>query len=288
VADDVIHSSPVAGQTTPAVQTAPATARPSRSERARRTVYRGRFAALYLVLAVVAGGAVGATIVLVNRGSPAPAPAWSAWRPQGSGQREVAQIATHVGGRYHLPTGDQLATVIAGPPTLTISDGTTFQINAIAVRPDTSKGQAEASNIKGVNTAGTVMYKLCGLGNACSIGEGTPSQARLTLLRREALELALYTFKYVQGTDSVLVLLPPRPDGKAATAVFLERSDVGHELGRPLAASLPSPTVPGVGEISSDELRAIDRITRPRLYTYSYVQGQDGSPIMVLTPVLGS
>jgi len=110
--------------------------------------------------------------------------------------------------------------------------------------------------------------------------------ARGTLLRREALELALYTFKYVNGTSSVLVLLPPRPDGKAATAVFLERSDVGGELGKPLSSTLTAPLTPGIGEIPVAELRAIQRITRPRLYTYGYVQGQNGSPIMVLTPVV--
>jgi proline racemase len=133
------------------------------------------------------------------------------------------------------------------------------------------------------------MYTLCGLGTNCSIAEGESTVERGALLRREALELALYTFKYVGGgVDSVLVLLPPRSDGRAAAAVFLERSDVGRELTHPVSGTLTAPLTPGVGEIPPDELQTVERITRPRLYQYSYVQAQDGSPVMVLAPALGS
>ena len=159
-------------------------------------------------------------------------------------------------------------------------------MRAIAVRPDTTGGKAEPSDISTVNAAGTVMYTLCGLGHSCSIAEGKASVARGLLLRREALELALYSFKYLGGIDSTLVLLPPRADGKAATAVFVERSDVGQELRRPLGETLTAPLTPGVGEVQPDEQRVIDAVTRSRLYAYSYLQAQDGSPVMVLTPAL--
>ena len=100
-------------------------------------------------------------------------------------------------------------------------------VSAIAIRPDTSRGQAEENDIDVVSGGNSIMYSLCGLGDACSISEGVPSEARHALLRREALELSLYTFKNVDGIDSVTVFLPPRPDGQAApTAVFLKRSDV--------------------------------------------------------------
>ena len=82
------------------------------------------------------------------------------------------------------------------------------------------------------------------------------------------------------------MLLPPRADGKAATAVFVERGDVRAELGRPLDQTLTAPLTPGVGEIQPDEQRVVDRTTRSRLYEYSYLQAQDGSPVMVLTPAL--
>ena len=85
----------------------------------------------------------------------------------------------------------------------------------------------------------------------------------------------------------VLVLLPPRPDGQAGTVLFLERSDVGPALSEPLSETL-SPTAPRLGEIPAVELRAIDRLTRPRVYLYEYLQAQDGSPVMLLSPALSA
>jgi hypothetical protein len=267
----------------------PITAQPeTRADRARRLAYRGRFGFFYVVLAIVAGAAVGTLVVLIERGSPAPAAAWSEWEPTGSRERRAGQIGDHVTDAYRLPSGRQLATVTyVGPPTVTGPDGTTFQVRALAVRPDTSGGRAEADDIDTINAGGTLMYNLCGLGNACSIPEGTASSARAALLRREALELALYSFTYVDGVDSVLVLLPPRPDGQGAISVFLERADLRTQLARPLDETYTAPLVPDVGEIPAEELRVIERITRPRLYAFSYLQAQDGSPIMVLSPVLG-
>jgi hypothetical protein len=258
--------------------------RESRADRARRLVYRGRFAALYVALGVVGVAAVGALAFLVDRGSPAPAPEWSSFEPEGSPERRAQQIADHVSSPYRLPSGNPLAAVTyTGPPQVTGPDGSTFQVRALAVRPDTSS----ADDIDTIDANTTVMYTLCGLGEGCSISEGAPTSARLALLRREALELALYSFKHIDGIDSTLVLLPPRPDGLQSTAVFLERSDVRAELSRPLSETLTADLVPGVGEIAADELRVIARTTQGRLYVYDYLQAQDGSPVMVLAPALG-
>ena len=284
MADDVKSTARAEAQAAPKGTTLPA--RPeSRADRARRLVYRGRFAAFYFVLAVVAGAGVGALIVLVGRGSPAPAPAWSEWKPTGSTERRAAQIGEHVSGLYRLPSGNALAAVTyAGPPTATGPDGSTFQVQAIAVRADASGGRAEPDEVDTFPAGNTVMYTLCGLGKACSIPEGKPSAERAQLLRREALELSLYSFNYLGGVDSVLALLPPRADGNLATAVFLERGDLGPELGRPLDQTLTAPLTPGVGEMPPDEQRVVDRVTRSRIYQYSYLQAQDGSPVMVLAP----
>ena len=48
-----------------------------RSEMARRTGYRRRFAIVYGALAVVGGIAIGALIVLVSRPDAVPNPSWS-------------------------------------------------------------------------------------------------------------------------------------------------------------------------------------------------------------------
>jgi hypothetical protein len=95
-------------------------------------------------------------------------------------------------------------------------------------------------------------------------------------------------FKYVNGVDSALMLLPPRADGQAAAAVFLTKGDVGAMLGRPLDQTLTAPLTPGVGEIGADEQSAIDRTTLPRLYEYGWLQAQDSSLVMVLAPALGA
>jgi hypothetical protein len=289
MADDVMDKAAADAKTAPgnAVGAGVTERQESRAERARRDSYRSRFSAFYVVLAMVAGIGVGALLVLVGRGSPAPAPAWSAWEPTGSAERRAAQIGDHVGDQYRLPSGKALVAVTyAGPPTVTGPDGSSFQVRALAVRPDTTGGRAEADDIDTVSAQSSVMYTLCGLGTSCSIPEGKPSVERGQLLRREALELALYSFRYLDGVDSTLVLLPPRADGQAATAVFVERSDVRAELDRPLDQTLTAPLTPGVGEIQADEQRVIDRTTRSRLYEYSYLQAQDGSPVMVLTPAL--
>ncbi len=284
MADDVMRKASADAQAAPKGTTAHARTE-SRADRARRLVYRRRFAAFYFVLAMVAGAGVGALIVLVGRGSPAPAPAWSEFQPTGSSERRSAQIGDHVSGLYRLPSGNALAAVTyAGPPTVTGPDGAIFQVQAVAVRADTSGGRAEPDDVDTFPAGNAVMYTLCGLGRACSIPEGKPSDERGQLLRREALELALYSFNYLDGIDSVLALLPPRADGNAATAVFLERSDLGAELGRPLGQTLTAPLTPGIGEIPPDEQRVVDRVTRSRIYQYSYLQAQDGSPIMVLDP----
>ena len=287
MADDVMgkaaaDAKPVAGNAAGAgVVAQPET----RADRARRLAYRSRFAGFYVLLAVVAGAGVGALLVLVGRGSPAPAPAWSAWEPAGTVEQRAAQIAEHVSGEYRLPSGNALVAVTyQGPPVGTLDGVTPGPVRAIAVRPDTTGGRADASDITTFDAGNTVQYELCGLGKNCSIIEGKPSDARAQLLRREALELALYSFRYFDGIDSTLVLLPRRADGNDATAIFLTKNDVRRELGQPLDQTLTAPLTPGVGEIAADEQAMIDRTTKSRLYEYGWLQAQDGTLVMVLAP----
>ena len=59
-----------------------------------------------------------------------------------------------------------------------------------------------------IDAAGAIGIALCGLGPQCSIPGGDSSDAGLAL-RRQAVELSLYAFKYVDEVDSVVVFLPP-------------------------------------------------------------------------------
>lgn len=257
-----------------------------RSERARRTGYRRRFAIVYGALALIGGIAIGALIVLVSRPDAVPNPSWSAWKPDGSSSARVKQIADHVAKEYRFQ-GEQMAVALGGPPTVAAGGDSTspIPVAAIAVRPDTSTGQAEEDDIELVDASKSMQYVLCGLGDGCALSSGPPTEARHTLLRREALELALYTFKYVDGVNSVTVFLPPPAGGQSAgTAVFLERGDTGPELAKPLSSTL-SPLTPSVGAIKAGELQTLNRITRSRLYQFQYTQAQDLSAVLVLDPI---
>ena len=96
-------------------------------------------------------------------------------------------------------------------------------------------------------------------------------------------------FTYFDGIDSTLVLLPSA-GGRQRRDCGLPRrtNDVRGELGQPLDQTFTAPLTPGVGEIAADEQAVIDRTTKSRLYEYSYLQAQDGSPVMVLAPSLAA
>lgn len=268
----------------------------SRAERARHTAYRARFVLIYFALAIVAGSAVGAFVVVLSRPHAKPPPPWSTFVPSGSADARTKQIADHVQNEYKLPIGDTLVAVRSGRPVQTVLTSATtaaqVDVAAVVVRPDTSKGKHEASDIKIVAGQDTVTYTLCGFGTQnCAIKQGKPSKARHALLRREAVELALYTFKYVPGTKAVVAYLPP-PNGVSSngqplpgTSVFLDRRALKASLSRPLRATL-SPRTPTIGGMSPSEQTIIDRLTLPRLYNLDYTSAPDGSPLLILTPVL--
>jgi hypothetical protein len=250
--------------------------------------YRRRFMIIFAVLALVAGAGVGALIVLLAQPESGPAPVWSAWEPKGSETARVRQIADHVSTRYRFPEGDQLVVAIAGPPTVTAGGdpANPIPVRAIAVRPDTSRGEAEEDDIEIVDASKSMQYQLCGLGDGCSIAEGEASTARHMLLRRQALELALYTFKYVDGIESVTIFLPPPPGGEAqASAVFLRKGDVRDQLSRPLSRTL-APGAPSIGQIPARELQTLNGVTGSRLYNFQYTQAQDLSAVLVLDPIV--
>ena len=132
---------------------------------------------------------------------------WSAWQPSTDDDAAAAkQIAEHVGPKYRLGDGDQLVAVQAGA--LEIADLPL----SVALRTAADGGDIELIEGNGV------MYTLNGLGPHGSIPGGKPSEERHLLLRREALELALYTFRYADDVDMVVTLLPPPPPEKGAAA----------------------------------------------------------------------
>ena len=246
------------------------------------TPYRRRFWLVYALLALIVGGTVGTFIFLLDR-VPADsereretASRWSTWQPQGEGIDRAPEIAEFVGRRYRLENGDQLVAVRAGLPTVQ-----NVPIAAIAIRSG-GEGVASQGDITVLESSSSVVYILCGLGKQCAIEEGEPTVERGQLVRREALELALYSFTYIDGLESVVVFLPP-PKGEApSSAVLFRREDLQTQLARPLRLTLPEAKPPAAGEIDAREARMIDRLTMNRMFGFQFQQLQDGRPILVL------
>jgi hypothetical protein len=274
MADDVTQGAPPEPE--PAIVLGP-----SRQERARQSSYRLRFGLIYVFLAAVVGAGVGSFIVLASRGDKPDDPAWSAWQPKGSTMAKVRQIADRIPKAYRTENGAQLTVSLAGPLSVPTPQGE-VPVRAVFVRPDTSKGLAEEDDIAVYPGNAVVSFGLCGTRSKeqCELGS-TVSAERQTLLRRQALELSLYTLKYVDSIDSVVVFMPP--EAKSQSTVFLRRSDVADELDRPLSSLLPT-AKPKVGGLNSLEEGQILRLTRTRTYSAEVQASPDGSPVLILTP----
>jgi hypothetical protein len=259
----------------------PAPAAPSLKDRARSAAgpHRPRFLVVYGLL----GAALAAAIVLVviyAGQSVSPAPKWSSWRPSGGGLGAAKQIAQNVGKSYRLPNGDQLVDVIAKAPSIPGSSGATLPIHYYAVRGTHGSGD----QVFPVSSSDSMMYSLCGLGASCSIASGKPSVARGTLVRREILELALYTFKYVGGVNSVVAFMPPKSGSSTQYAVFLQKDSLKPQLKVPLSQTLSSKT-PLPAQITPREVHLVDATTEPRIFTYGVSQTQTGDIVLVFNPL---
>jgi len=268
---------------------------PHRADRARNSGYHFRFSLVYALLAAVAAASIAALVVVLVRPDAVKTQNWSRFEPTGSAIARTRQIATRVSGEYKLQAGHKLAAVVPSPlQTTRFLQGDTgpvsveVPISTLAVQPDVSTGKHEEGDYKLFNASTTVAYQMCGFGTTaqnCAI-TGTATTARGQLLRREALELSLYTLKYVPGTNAVLTYLPPRADQAAPpTSVLVARSDVKDLLDQPLTDTL-KPKSMVLGDKPAD-FTAVDRITLPRLYTYDYqTLPGDGTAILVLTAAI--
>jgi hypothetical protein len=265
----------------------------------------------------VTGGLIGIAIaalmiavaLLARDGSSGPPAKWSAWHPQNSGAGAAREIADHLAPLYRISGVDQLTVVTVA--NLSSSAATSSSASAsgssglqIAVRPDPN--QSSISLLQGH----TIAYNLCGIGGSdCSIGVGSPSAERLLLLRREALELALYTFKYVSNTDNVVALLPPghtaqtstltaKPPTSAQTtstpppvhlALLFLHDELKPFLDQPVTSTLPLEFPPTVPQVKlwrgSQEAALVEQVTARGMFSQHLSQAQDGSNLIVLSPL---
>lgn len=259
----------------------PAAPAKPRAATRRRDALRGRFLVAYIVLGVLGGAAVAGAFVLITQTERDKNAGWADWHPVGEQATYGQQIADHVALRYRLTSGDQLAGIVPGPPEV---QGPQSSVKVAAVLIE-SPGAASEPDIHALSTDDSYMYLLCGNGATCTV-KGTATEERHRLLRREALELALYTFKYIDGVDTVIVLLPP-PSGteQSPNAVFLREDDVKAELQRPLAETIERPDAPKLTAVPELETIRVDRLTLPFVFEYRFDALPNSTAALFLSPV---
>jgi hypothetical protein len=261
-------------------------------------------AALLIALGLAAAGRGG--------GGPRASVAWSQWRPPEAGALGARDIADHIAPQYRISGVDQLAVVTVvnlesaaaqSAAAAAAANGTTASPGSglqVAIKETAASGQVA------LLPGNTIAYNLCGIGGKnCAIGVGTPSTNRLLLLRREALELALYTFRYISGVNNVVAILPPGHTTqtsqlsrslptKTATstgkrldvAVLFGRQELSPELAQPLSFTLPEEFPPTVAQMPrAKEAGLVDVITGRGLFSEQLQQAQDGSDLLVLSPL---
>jgi hypothetical protein len=220
---------------------------------------------------------------------------WSSFQPQSNGLQGAQDIADFIAPFYRASPAYQLATIRA----MNLNDPS--NPTQLVIPASGSKGTAGLARL---NPKNTMAYELCGLGSTdCSIGIGKPSSDRLLLLRREALELALYTFKYLDGIQNVVAILPPgrtvqgctgicpKPRTTQSTkpldvALAFDKKELQPWLNRPLRQTLPEEVPPSVTQMASaPEAELISFITSHGLFDEKTEQAQDGSTLLVLSPM---
>jgi hypothetical protein len=280
--------------------------------------HAGRFRGVTaLLVALGIGAIVVAVAVAVGSRQSAPAGAkWSEWRPPEGGTLGARDIADFVAPFYRINGVDQLAVVTvvnlesaaaAAAAQQAAANGTTSNTVAsglqVAVRPSPTSSQVSLLN------GNTIAYDLCGEQSPnCAIGVGKPSADRLLLLRREALELALYTFRYIRGTQNVVAILPPghteptktatqgkKPAKAGSTqasakpvdiAVLFVRQELSPLLKHRLTDILPGQIPPSVAKMRhAREAGLVELLTARNLFAESLQQAQDGSSLIVLNPL---
>jgi hypothetical protein len=227
--------------------------------------FRSRFGFVWGALLGIGACAIATFALLIatqRDGGPKLAANWSEWQPETARMIEGGQeIADHIGLQYKLEGGEQLVSVRSTP----------FELGGeeigVAVRP--LGGEIQFLDGDGL------MFVLNGLGPNGRVPTGTPSKERGRLLMREALELALYSFRYLDDVTMVAVRLPQ------SKAVFYRPGDLLDELQVPLDRTL-SPKTPRPSTMSKAEAARVDSLTLRNLFLASVQQLEADQNYLVL------
>src|SRR5215210_2683819 len=243
-----------------------------------KAVYPGRFMLGYLLIVLFFGALLVAFALAWSQRSDSgndTATTWSFFKPTSDSEAlRIRQIARFVGARYQTNEGQQIVRVLGGPPAVQDAPVTHFLIR-------------DAGKQESVGAGNAIMYILCGAGSDCALPLEASSTAHDRLIRREALELALYTMRY-NDVDPVAVLLPPSPQGKPGDAVLFRRDDLKSLLNKPLSQSLPTGKAPNALGMDDLEAATVDYLTLTKSYDYNFLSASDGTARMVLNPARAS
>jgi hypothetical protein len=238
--------------------------------------FRSRFGFVWGALAGVLVCAAATTVLLATTGGdngPKLAADWSTWKPDTNRMVDgAADIAAHVQSEYKLDSGDQLVAIRSGEIALGDTD------LGVAVRP---KG-GELQLLEGDG----LLYVLAGL-EPGGVLPGKATTKRGQVLMREALELALYSFRYLEDVTMVAVMLPPSKQATASDAqqsrvVFYRPGDLLDELQVPLTTTLPA-KVPTAKTLTKQEAARIDSLTLRNLFLASIQPLESDLSYLVLT-----
>jgi hypothetical protein len=240
---------------------------------AKHSNYSPRFQFLTGALVAVGLAALaGIAILVIGPSTTTPGPPWSPWKPSSSGIQGASEIAGHVAPEYR-DGGKQLVNV----------DANDMSFKGVPLTVALRTAPEQGGNIQ-IHGEKGVLYQLCGLGPSCAIDQGKASNERGFLLRREGLELALYSFRYLNGVKQVVVLIPPVKGNAQTIALYFRKDQVKAELNRPLTSSLV-PKAPTVSNVTlSPDAALVDQATdEPYLFTLNGSSFNNGG-FLVLEP----
>ena len=270
------------------------------------TPHSEKFRVAIACLLGIAIAAIGVAVVIAVQGSKrGSATAWSPWSPTDTGKLGATEIAEHVAPLYRQGFSSQLDVItlvnLANPNAAGTTSGSGLQV---AVNSGASSSSSSSSSLSLLGGT-TIAYNLCGVGGTNCGLPGTPSATRLLLLRREALELALYTFKYISTADNVVAVLPPgrttmsstltsKPPSASAPAssqpvtiaVLFVRQELQPWLSQPLSSTLSEfPPEPSQLPLWSktEEAGLVDEITGHGLFSEKVESEQTGGNLLVLS-----
>lgn len=255
-----------------------------------------KFRVATAVLVGIAVAAVAIAIVVASRGSNradvVTGAHWSSWTPDNSGNTGVSEIAQYISPYYRVSGSQQLDVISPMRLAQSTAAGTTTGSGLTLAVNESSGGKQSLGLLNGE----TIAYEVCGLGSKSCELAGTASINRMLLLRREALELALYTFEYISGSQNVVVVLPPghtvttggtHEKGVTVALIFLRRN-LQPWLNVPLARTLQA-YPPALSELNvwskTQEAAFVDQVTAHSLFSSQIEALQEGGSALVLTPL---